>query len=1529
MSEKTNSSESVSETVKSESISRPPGKGRNVLLMIVAIVIVIALVATAFVMMPEGKEKLELTVEIQGPVELEVDAGISQNFTVVVMYGDEDVTNDTTRTTLFWSVTPTTIGSLSLKAKSEVPFRAAIIAGTGAVNCTVTFKETDTTDEIIVSDEKVLKVLPPFLDAVSISPSAKTIQPGQNTTFTATAVSSVGLPISGVDFTWSVTAETGVIATPSATSGISIVLDAGLVLGNVTLTATGSYSGSTKSGTSAVTIGYPPPRSMDYVWYDMFEVPIGSWYDARWPIYHQEEVVSYSDPSLFFYNSEPSGNKYLYTLMRLNATGRNVSEINTNERPEFLPILSPTERGGNAEIDWYMQYLTTDEIKTRYPSFATQDDGWIVILNGTTTMDKQAAKMILNLTETGYETFDSWWLDNEGIVIEKYNNFLIEEGTVRVDIQNAYDYYLQLFTNPLKAEKVGDKIVMHHELVTWGMEALLMRWLHESFLPVEMWYEDMHFRMAIGPEWSDIDIDTAVTYSLYATETIDSMGDPDVMPCWVFQPLLGDCIESTPAHPGSDLDRYLPYSYLNRQPDSSLYGTYMQYDVVPTSWNLTDNETLTMKWPGGEEMPFRWRLGEGNVINVTDTMMVRYSEPMGTDFPGQVLVNNTVGEVSFIGPINMYDWSKTQSAHQYLADEWLRLGGELLPYWAPWIEFEMNEKPRQWLDHFDIRIAGSVPANDDVTYTVTAINNWGSTYRAYRGTVNMTSSDVAAVLPDNYTFLPADDGVHTFTGAAKFQTLGAQTMTALNVSADLPLISSDVSVNVLAKRNVSSMQVDVYHVPAVGVLEDVTVTVFDQYGDLFLNYTGTVTFSSNRSTDVTLPTDYVFQLTDAGVYTFTGGLNFAAIGWYSINASDVDNPLAKGTQTDICVVASPEIVDHYNVTGIKNMLTRQKSDVMVTVYNQYGQVFERYTGTIHFEANASGAILPADYTFAVADEGYKVFARGVSFSSPGVFTVTVNDTVVTAAVGSQNNIAIEYRPADQTFTMYDFFEEPWGEWWPWRYPGYKTDIVLNNESGKYTMLYNADTRGNQGIIYAPYRWNITGTNLSQVSVHNPEFMPVLGTPDVAGAQASIDVYFQYLDRNWWNTYWKPVWNFPDTIINAQMTDGWNPGLIYGVTMNRAAAEEWLGMPQTGVNPLTWWAINGGKYLDNWSAWIVNEGNNRLDIWAGYEWPYVDVGTKMKLQVLPDGKIYLQIGSIAWGYEILMTRWMNETNLCNHEAYFEDMSMHVDYYSNWIDMNFDAVCQYSLRAVKANESATDEPAWAWQPLLIDYVAQWNTPGGIHPSKFDPWDPSMSLYQSWNAGDPSYMGYVPYDSGYAHFNLSEYQTFIIKIPLDDDNLGYLAQPMAFDSIRRIIRGETGVYDPYPRGDGSKYNLTAYWPLMVNGTMSLGWWGNWTGAPDLDTMYDPVTNTLTMVGPMNFDNTYQWNGVLYFGAPWIEFNLTPVSGLLSLPPSAAPTPSEGMVTASAPALATPEMISVILIIGATLLLIAAIATVSRRKI
>jgi len=70
------------------------------------------------------------------------------------------------------------------------------------------------------------------------------------------------------------------------------------------------------------------------------------------------------------------------------------------------------------------------------------------------------------------------------------------------------------------------------------------------------------------------------------------------------------------------------------------------------------------------------------------------------------------------------------------------------------------------------------------TFTVTALDAFGNTASGYVGTIRLTSSDAAAILPSDYTFGAADQGTHSF--PATLNTAGAQTLTATDtVSAAL------------------------------------------------------------------------------------------------------------------------------------------------------------------------------------------------------------------------------------------------------------------------------------------------------------------------------------------------------------------------------------------------------------------------------------------------------------------------------------------------------------------------------------------------------------------------------------------------------------------------------------------------------------------------------------------------------------------------------------------------------------------------
>jgi hypothetical protein len=77
---------------------------------------------------------------------------------------------------------------------------------------------------------------------------------------------------------------------------------------------------------------------------------------------------------------------------------------------------------------------------------------------------------------------------------------------------------------------------------------------------------------------------------------------------------------------------------------------------------------------------------------------------------------------------------------------------------------------------FKLTAPSAVTKGTAFNVTVTAQDKYGNTTPTYTGTIHFTSSDSAAVLPANYTYVTTDNGVHTF--SVTFNTVGTQTVTA-------------------------------------------------------------------------------------------------------------------------------------------------------------------------------------------------------------------------------------------------------------------------------------------------------------------------------------------------------------------------------------------------------------------------------------------------------------------------------------------------------------------------------------------------------------------------------------------------------------------------------------------------------------------------------------------------------------------------------------------------------------------------------
>ena len=475
------------------------------------------------------------------------------------------------------------------------------------------------------------------------------------------------------------------------------------------------------SASTTVTIFQEGQRRVSYEWYDLFNVPTGEWWDVRYAIYGSEEPLTNAYPYLFRVERGVPGDFEYMTSMRLDVSAQNLSEINMDSRPQFLPLLG-SERGGNASINWYMQYLTSAEVASHPGNLSSWNDGWMNQLNGTVVLDLQAAKAVMNLTDTDLEDFSGWWANNSASFQGNYIDWLDYEGNDRLDIYPAYEWPWDPLYFSIEAEKVGETVVLTYDIVSWGGEILMARWLRDAFMPTEWVYEDFRLTGSISPTSADLDISTAVELAATAWETtLVPDGEMYGLPCWVWAGQLLDYMPSNGPHPYSDYDDYSSLDRISLSPASALWHDYVPFYTTPTAWNLSAAETLSFEWPSGDQlfyvhdpwMPY-------DPVEVSGPMTVLYSEPMEMDMPSQVSNSQATRTLSFTGPFDMWTWSHDQVRHEHLSSEWNRLG--VLPYGMPWIEFQIDSglnTPPTALFSYD-------PEFGDVTtvYSFNATDSW-------------------------------------------------------------------------------------------------------------------------------------------------------------------------------------------------------------------------------------------------------------------------------------------------------------------------------------------------------------------------------------------------------------------------------------------------------------------------------------------------------------------------------------------------------------------------------------------------------------------------------------------------------------------------------------------------------------------------------------------------------------------------------------------------------------------------------------
>jgi hypothetical protein len=201
---------------------------------------------------------------------------------------------------------------------------------------------------------------------------------------------------------------------------------------------------------------------------------------------------------------------------------------------------------------------------------------------------------------------------------------------------------------------------------------------------------------------------------------------------------------------------------------------------------------------------------------------------------------------------------------------------------------------------FAVAAPTTVTPSSPFDVTLTAFDPYGNIDVHYQGTVTFTSSDAyPGLLPADYTFTSADQGRHTFSGGATFFTAGAQTLTAQDTA--ISSLTGSATVGVVAAP-ASRLLVLAPATAVAGTPFDVTVAALDPYGNVDMNYGGTVTWmSSDPDPGVLLPAAYTFQPTDNGKVTFSAGVTLITPGNQMLTATDT----LSGMSGNITITVGP------------------------------------------------------------------------------------------------------------------------------------------------------------------------------------------------------------------------------------------------------------------------------------------------------------------------------------------------------------------------------------------------------------------------------------------------------------------------------------------------------------------------------------------------------------------------------------------------------------------------------------------------
>ncbi|HEX8820379.1 MAG TPA: lamin tail domain-containing protein, partial [Archangium sp.] len=277
--------------------------------------------------------------------------------------------------------------------------------------------------------------------------------------------------------------------------------------------------------------------------------------------------------------------------------------------------------------------------------------------------------------------------------------------------------------------------------------------------------------------------------------------------------------------------------------------------------------------------------------------------------------------------------------------------------------------------------------------TVTVLDAHGNVAEGYTGTVTLSSGDLAASLPEAHAFTATDKGQYTFEPII-LRTEGVQTLKASATG----LTDGTAEVEVLLGK---LMLTGLPATMKAGDSATVAVEVLDGFGVRDTGYTGTVRFTFSDPKGGPLP-EYTFTTADLGRKEFT--VTVVTLGEQTLKVEDKALSWLSGTASTTVKWGAPVALV---LEAPESAVAGNPFSARVTMRDGLGNAVEDYTGIVSFTADATGATVPADYSFTPEDKGSRLF----SFTLEKAVSTQLTVTDMALALSGSDTVGVSHSTA--------------------------------------------------------------------------------------------------------------------------------------------------------------------------------------------------------------------------------------------------------------------------------------------------------------------------------------------------------------------------------------------------------------------------------------------------------------------------------------------------------------------------------------